>query len=249
METTQQNDELEIDLLQLLLVLRSHLLVIIVSGLLVALIALVGTKLLITPQYVSTAKIYVLNRAGEDTTVTNSDLQSSSYLTKDYIELCKTRVVTEGTIARLGLDLKHEELLNKLSIAEADDTRVISISVTDSDPYVAAQIAETVTEIASDHIQAIMEVQAVQIADKANIPTEPVSPNVKKNVVIGALIGVLVAAAVVIIMFLANDTLRSSEDVERYLGLNLLGSIPVQEDEKRGKKKKRRKTSSGNRKK
>lgn len=244
METTQQNDEYEIDLLQLLRVLRSHLFAIILSGVLVALVALIGTKLFITPQYVSTAKIYVLNKSGDNSTVTNSDLQSSSYLTKDYIELCKTRVVTEGTIARLGLELTHEELLDKMSISEADDTRVISIEVTDPDPYVAAQIAETVTEIASDHIQAIMEVQSVQIADKANIPTEPVSPRLKMNVALGAILGIVAAAVVVIIMFLANDTIRSSEDVERYLGLNLLGSIPVLEDEKRGKKNKRKSSSN-----
>lgn len=244
METTQQqNDELEIDLMQLLRVLRSHLGAIVICAVLFALLALVGTKLLITPKYISTAKIYVLNRAGETESVTTSDLQSSSYLTQDYIELCKTRTVTEGTIARLELDLTHEELLEKLSVEEADDTRVISISVTDKDPYIAAKIAETITEIASEHIQTIMQVQAVQTADKANIPTRPSNVNTKKNIVIGFLAGILLAAAVIIITFLANDTLRTSEDVEQYLGLNVLGSIPLQEEERRVKKKKNHRRS------
>lgn len=248
METKQQQDnDLEIDLMQLFRVLLSHVWTIVICAILFALLALVGTKLLITPQYVSTAKIYVLNRAGETESVTSSDLQSSSYLTQDYIELCKTRTVTEGTIARLGLDLTHEQLLSKLSVEAEDDTRVISISVTDEDPYTAAQIAETITEIASEHIQTIMQVQAVQTADRANIPTTPSNINTKKNVMIGFLVGILLAAAGIIIAFLANDTLRTPEDVEQYLGLNVLGSIPIQEEEKAAKRKKYHRRSSSKR--
>ncbi len=247
METTQQNDELEIDLLQLLIVIRSHLGAIILSGLMFALIALVCTKLFITPQYVSTAKMYVLNRSGESSTVTSSDMQTSAYLTKDYIELCKTRTVTEGAISRLNLDLTHEELLKKMSVSESNDTRVISISVEDPDPYLAAKITEAITDIASAHIQTITEVQAVHTADQANIPEKPVSPNAKKNALIGGVIGILLAGAIVVITFLMNDTLKTSEEVERYLDLHVLGSIPMKPDERKNKKSKKRKKNKSRR--
>ncbi len=249
METTQRNDELEIDLLQLFNVIRSHFLGILVCGVMFALVALVCTKLFITPQYVSTAKMYVLNRSQESSnSLTNSDLQSSAYLTKDYIELCKTRTVTENVISRLGLDLTHEELLKKMTVSETNETRVISISVEDPDPYVASQIAEAITDIASDHIQNITEVQAVHTADNANVPEKPVSPNTKRNTLIGGIIGLLVAGAAVVITFLVNDTLRTSEEVERYLDLHVLGSIPLTQSERDAKKKKKKHRSSKNRK-
>ncbi len=243
---THNNDELEIDLLQLVNVIRSHLVVIILSGLLFGLAALLITKVFITPQYVSTAELYVLNRADQNSSssVTQSDLLSSSYLTKDYIELCKTRRVTEMAVSAVGLSLTHEEMLKKLTVEEASsDTRVISVRVTDPDPYAAQKLTAAICEAASTQIQDIMDVQAVKVADPATIPEKPSSPNVKKNAAIGALLGILLAGAVVVILFLVNDTLRTPEEVERYLELHVLGSIPMsEEDNKKKKKKKKRNT-------
>ena len=154
------------------------------------------------------------------------DIQTSTSLTKDYAELIKSRTVTEGVIAQLKLDMTHEELLKKLSVDTPTDTRVVSITVTDTDPYTAAEIANAVRDIASKHIQQVMDIKAVNVVETANIPDEPSSPSVPKNGVIGGLLGILLAAAVVIIVYLTNDTVKTPEDVEKYLGLSVLGTIP-----------------------
>ena len=155
------------------------------------------------------------------------------------LELIKSRTVTEGVIAQLKLDMTHEKLLKKLSVDTPTDTRVVSITVTDTDPYTAAEIANAVRDIASKHIQQVMDIKAVNVVETANIPDEPSSPSVPKNGVIGGLLGILLAAAVVIIVYLTNDTVKTPEDVEKYLGLSVLGTIPY--SSKMGKKSKKKK--------
>ena len=220
-QTVNNNDEVEIDLGEVFHLLLSKLGVIVLSGIVFCLAAVMGTMLLITPKYESTTKIVVLSKQ-DSSTLTNQDIQTSTSLTKDYAELIKSRTVTEGVIAQLKLDMTHEKLLKKLSVDTPTDTRVVSITVTDTDPYTAAQIAK-----------------AVNVVETANIPDEPSSPSVPKNGVIGGLLGILLAAAVVIIVYLTNDTVKTPEDVEKYLGLSVLGTIPY--SSKMGKKSKKKK--------
>ena len=198
-QTVNNNDEVEIDLGEVFHLLLSKLGVIILSGIVFCLAAVMGTMLLITPKYESTTKIVVLSKQ-DSSTLTNQDIQTSTSLTKDYAELIKSRTVTEGVIAQLKLDMTHEKLLKKLSVDTPTDTRVVSITVTDTDPYTAAQIANAVRDIASKHIQQVMDIKAVNVVDTANIPDEPSSPSVPKNGVICGRRGSLLAAAVVLIV-------------------------------------------------
>ena len=111
MEQNQMNnDEIEIDLREIFSVLLSHLGIIILSGLVLGLVAIVGTKVFITPQYQSVTKMYVLAKQNNDT-LTSADMQTSTLLTKDYAEMIQSRTVTEAVIAQLGLDMTHEQLV------------------------------------------------------------------------------------------------------------------------------------------
>lgn len=122
MEQNQMNnDEIEIDLREIFSVLLSHLGIIILSGLVLGLVAIVGTKVFITPQYQSVTKMYVLAKQNNDT-LTSADMQTSTLLTKDYAEMIQSRTVTEAVIAQLGLDMTHEQLVNKISVSNTTDT-------------------------------------------------------------------------------------------------------------------------------
>lgn len=241
-QNQQRNDELEIDLWEIIRVLWSRAPVIILSGIVLALVAIVGTKLFITPQYQSTTRMYVLAKQNNDT-LTNSDLQTSTLLTNDYAELIQSRTVTEAVIAQMNLDLTHEELLAKLEVTVPADTRILTISVTDPDPYMARDLANTIRDTASEHIQQVMDVEAVNVADEANIPEQPVSPNTMRNGLIAGVLGCVIAVAVILIQYLTNDTIKTSEDVERYLQLSTLGMIPLDENEKKNSKRDIRKNT------
>lgn len=235
-QNQQRNDEIEIDLREVVAVLWKRAPVILLTGLVLALLALVGTKLFITPEYQSTTRMYVLAKQNNDT-LTNSDLQTSTLLTNDYAELIKSRTVTEAVIAEMGLDLTHEELLSKVEVTVPSDTRILTISVTDPDPYMARDLANAIRDTASEHIQTVMDVEAVNVADEANIPDTPISPSTMKNGLIAGVLGCILAMAVILVQYLTNDTIKTSEDVERYLQLSTLGMIPLDEDEKKSSKR------------
>lgn len=237
METNQQNqDEIEIDLLELLRVLWSKIGYVILAALALGLLMVLVSKVFMKPQYESTTKMYVLSKQ-DSSTVTSGDLQASSLLTKDYAELIQSRQVAETVIAQLNLDLTYEEFLKKITVTTQNDTRILSITVKDEDPYVASQMADAIRVAASDHIQNVMNTEAVNVVDEANIPDEPVSPSIKKNGLIGAIAGAFIAIVIIIIVYLTNDTIQTSEDVERYLGVSTLGMIPLAEGQKKSKKK------------
>ena len=239
-QVTNNNDEIEIDLGEVFHLVISKLGVIILSGILLGVLSIIGTMLFITPKYESTTKNMVLNKQ-DNNTLTSADMQTSTQLTKDYAELIQSRTVLEGVIAQLNLDMTYKEMLNKVSVETSSDSRIVSISVTDEDPYTASEIANAVRDMAAEHIQSVMDIEAVNVVDTANIPNEKASPSLAKNGVIGGLLGVIIAMAAVIIIYLTNDTIKVEEDVERYLGLSVLGSIPFSEKESRSKKKKSRK--------
>ena len=230
-------DEIEIDLLELLRVLWSKIGYVILAALALGLLMVLVSKVFMKPQYESTTKMYVLSKQDSSSTVTSGDLQASSLLTKDYAELIQSRQVVETVIAQLNLDLTYEEFLNKITVTTQNDTRILSITVKDEDPYVASQMADAIRVAASDHIQNVMNTEAVNVVDEANIPDEPVSPSIKKNGLIGAIAGAFIAIVIIIIVYLTNDTIQTSEDVERYLGVSTLGIIPLAEGQKKSKKK------------
>lgn len=235
---TTKNDEMEIDLMEIAGVILSKLWIIILSGITAALVFIVVTMLFITPQYESTTKMYVLSQQ-DNNTLTSSDMQTSLSLTKDYAELIKSRTVTEGVIAQLNLDMTDKQLLQKISVGTSSDTRILSITVTDEDPYQACQIANAVRDVAANHIQNVMNIDAVNIVETANIPNEKASPSLSKNAVMGGLFGVILATAIILLVYLTNDTIKSQEDVEKYLQLSVLGTIPLMEMEKKSKKQKK----------
>jgi capsular polysaccharide biosynthesis protein len=221
-----QDTELEIDLLELFRVLLSKIWIIVLSGITLGLVVIAATILFVTPQYESTTKMYVLNKQ-DSSTLTSSDLQSSLSLTKEYAVLIKSRTVTESVITQLNLDMTSKELLSKISVSSETDTRVLTITVTDEDPYEACQIANAVRDVAANHIKNVMDIDAVNVVETANIPQEKSSPSLAKNGILGGALGLFLAIAIVLIVYLSNDTVKTQEDVEKYLGLSVLGTIPL----------------------
>lgn len=222
---------------ELLSLLWNKLSVIILSGVLLALIAVVGVKLFITPQYESTTRMYVLTKQTSGA-ITNGDLQTSTMLTKDYSELVISRAVTEAVIAQMQLDMKYEQLIKKMSVNAPTDTRILSITVKDEDPYMAKKLADTIRDVASEHIQKVMDVESVNVVDEANIPENQSSPKVGVYAFIAGIIGCLIAIVIIAARFLMNDTIQTSEDIEKYLNLSMIGMIPMVEQNTKGKKKK-----------
>ena len=231
-----ENEEITIDLTELFMALWSKIHLIILAGILMAFVAFAGTKLLITPMYTSTTSMYVLTRTGDSIGVTYNDLQTGTQLTQDYMELVKSRPVLEQVIAVLNLDMTTAELSESIATENAANTRILTVSVENEDPKMAKEIADALRESVSIKITEIMEADAVNTIEEANLPTAPSSPNVMRNIAIGALLGILIAAGIIILIFILDDTIKTPDDVEHYLGLNVLTSIPIAEGAQKTKK-------------
>jgi len=238
MEKKQQNNyEIEINIGEIAALLFRNFKLIILAGVICAALAVAGTKLFITPQYQSVTKMYVLTQQ-ERELLTTSDIQTSSYLAKDYAELVKSRTVAETIISKLNLDITPEAFLNKITVYTKADTRIVTIVVTDDNPKHACELADMVRVVSAEQIKNVMDSRAVNVVDKANIPTYPVSPNVTKNGIMGAIFGVCLAAFIFLVGFFVNDTIQTADDVEKYLNLSTLGTIPMYSTEKKKKGKK-----------
>lgn len=235
----QNNNEIEIDFQEILFLLLDKIWIIGASTICIALIALIITKTAITPMYASDTKMYVLNK-NSDTNVTYSDLQVSSQLTNDYVQFVKSRTVLQKVIDNLGLDMSVSSLSGRISVTTPMNTRMLVVTVVDEDPVNAKKIADTLAKYAGEYICEKMDTEGVNVVDEGNIPTSPTSPNTLKNTMIGALAGFVFAVGVIVVRYILDDTIKSEEDVERYLGCSMLAAIPYVDslDDSIGKKKK-----------
>ncbi len=237
----KRDDIIEINLAELFAVLWARAFLIISAGLFFALAGLFLSKFVLHPVYDSTTKIYILNKE-ENQTVTYSDVQISTQLTQDYAELIKSRYVLEEVIQRLGLlDMDYEDLSGVLKVDTPSDTRIVSITARDEDPLMAMKIANCIREVASEHIANVMDIDAINVAETANVPTQKSGPSVARWTVIAGFLGAVVIAFFVILEYLLDDTIKSNDDVERYLGLSTLALVPLTTEETDKKKSKKQK--------
>lgn len=185
---------------------------------------------LLTPQYISEAKIYVLSK---ETTLTSlADLQMGTQLTQDYKELIGSRPVMQEVINTLNLDITYRQLAEKLKLENPKDTRILYLTVTDSNPYMAKAIVDEIANAASDYIGEIMEMTPPKLIEDGMVATVQTSPNVKKNAAVGGLVMLVLACGVITLSVIMNDTIRSEEDVFKYLELPVLAVVPERKDSK-----------------
>ncbi|MEW4410971.1 Wzz/FepE/Etk N-terminal domain-containing protein [Clostridium sp. AN503] len=224
-----ENDEIEIDLLELLSAFRRRFWMILLALVIGGGLAGAFSYFVLTPQYTSTAMVYILSK---ETTLTSlADLQIGSQLTKDYKIIVTSRPVLEDVAQDLGLGLTYKELKEKIKIDNPSDTRILSITAEDPDPFLAKQIADNVARTSSEYIGDIMEMVPPKLIEDGQIPVEKTSPSNTRNALLGALAAVVLVCGVITIEVIMNDTVRSEEDVTKYLGLTVLASVPAREGE------------------
>lgn len=222
---SNDNASIEINVFYLLRKLWSKKFFIIFIALIVGTIALLGSVFLVKPKYTSTTRIYVVSR-GSDSSLTNQDLQAGSYLVNDYKEVITSNEVLSSVISQENLSLSTSELSGMISVSIPTDTRVISISVEDTDAQEAADIANTIREVAAEKIKSVTKVDDVTTLEAAEVASKPSSPNVKRNALLGALVGGFLAVVSILVLEILDDRVRRPEDVEEVLGMTLLGVVP-----------------------
>lgn len=231
---TKSYEAVEIDVKELFGVLLHRLWIIVIAGIAVAACVGMVNKYLVTPIYTSITKIYVIHRQDE-TKTTYSDLQTGAQLTQDYMILVTSRPVMEKVIENLNLNMSPGELAGLIYVVNPEGTRILEISVTHNNPLMAKKIADSVAENSSEQMVNIMEMERVNIVESGNLPEYPSSPQVAKNTIFGGMAGVIAASFIIIIIHMLNDNIRTSDDIEKHLGITTLGIIPLEEETRKKK--------------
>lgn len=228
MNETEKTEEIEIDLSRLFKALWKHLVVLILAAILGAALFFTYAKFFVTPMYKASAVMYVNNSSSTgSSTVTNSDLTASQSLVDSYIVILMTKLTLEEAIEQAELPYTYEELYEMVSASSVNDTEFFSITVTSADPEEAALIANTLAVLLPNRIASVIEGTSATIADSASTPTEKSSPNVTKYTAVGLLLGLLIAAGVVIVRELTDDEIHQDGDLlQMYPDIPVLASIP-----------------------
>lgn len=230
-----ESDEETIDLLELLYALLGKWREIAAATVACALIAAIGVVLFVTPKYQASSTIYVISR--KDSAINISDLQIGTALTDDYIQVFHMWEVQEKVISNLDLPYTYSQLDGMLSVTNASNTRMLEISVTSESPQEAADIANEYAEVVRDYIAKKMATDKPSIMSTALVPTVPVSPNKTKSILLGALLGFVVSAGVIVVITLLDDTYKTTDDIKKYTGLVTMAVIPLEKsDEPKHKK-------------
>lgn len=231
-EVKQQrfNEDVEdtIDLLELARTLLSKwrwLALFTVAGML---IAGLYSFFVIKPTYTATAKLYVVSSSG-DTIVDLTDLNIGTSLTKDYQELIMSYPVLDQVISALNLDMNSDALAKLITLSNPANTRVLSITVKTTDPDLSANIANTLAGVAQEYLPETMSTVRPNVAQVARRPYQKAGPSNSKNAILGGVVGFALIAGILTVRFITDDTIRTAEDVEKWLEVPLLTSIPENE--------------------
>ena len=223
----KENKEIAIDVVQLFKILWKKKIAIILTAIVAALVAFGVSSFVLTPEYSSTTRIYVVNRnQSENAGLTNQDLQAGTYLVKDYKEIILSQDVLEKVISNLKLEQSGKGLSKKIQVTVPVDTRIVSIVVKDDQPEEASRIANALREVAAEKIIKVTRVSDVTTLEEARPALTPSSPNIRRNTLLAFLAGGAVMVILVLLLELLDDRVKRPEDVEEIMHVALLGIVP-----------------------
>ncbi|AIY06302.1 capsular polysaccharide biosynthesis protein [Planococcus sp. PAMC 21323] len=198
-------------------------------------IAGVVSFLVLTPMYQTSTQILVNQEQSEAAQLTNQNIQTDLQLINTYSVIIKSPAILDEVASQLGLDLSADQLNSKITVATAENSQVVDVTVQDEDPALAVDIANTTAKVFETEIQNLMSVDNVSILSRAVLkenPT-PVAPNPMLNMAIAAVIGLMLGVGIAFLLEYLDTTIKDQQDIEEILDIPLLGVIsPIKEEAK-----------------
>ena len=225
----RKNDELEIDLSRLFGALLKRAWIIGIVSVFCAILTLVYTVAFVSPKYDSSAKFYVNNSSldvGIDSIISASDLSASKELVQSYIVILNTRETLDAVIDYAGVDRTYREVKSMISATSVADTEIFQVVVTCEDPVEAEQIADAIAYVLPKRISSIIDGTSAKVVESAVLPAGASSPNYTKNTMLGFVLGLVIMAAIVVVLELLDVTIRAEEDISRVCRHPILASVP-----------------------
>ena len=232
MERQERNNReyYTIDVLQILKALWKHIWIVIACSLLVAAIGFSMAAFVIAPTYSSTIKLYVNNNSislgNTSFSISASELSAAQNLVRTYGEILDSRTTLERVIEKSGVDYSWKQLSSMIKFAPANETEIMEVTVTCTDPYEASDIANTIAEVLPIRISEIIDGASMEVVDSAIPDTDKVAPSVSTYTLIGFIIGAMIAVLFVTVITLLDDTIHDEEYILQNYDYPILGKVP-----------------------
>ena len=245
-----EDQEVEIDLARLFYYLLKRWKSLFVAAIIGVVVA-AGITLVQPPQYESNSTLYVLSKSTSITSV--ADLQLGSELTSDYAEIATSKPVIDTAIEKLkkkeDIKLTREEVKEMVTVSNKTDTRMLVITVTSDDPDLSYKLADALTTASVNQMASITQTDKPTIVEEPEVAEKPIDNGLYKHLAMGIVIGLVLLAGLYTVSFVMNDEIKTEQDVESFLQVSVLGTIPVDKElkalAKREKKEAKRRNKTG----
>ena len=182
---------------------------------------------MLNPVYEAKSTLIVnADKQAETQIVTGDQITVTQKLAVTYGEIIKSRIVLDDVIKNLKLENTYESLSGQITVSPVNDTQIISISVQDTNPQKARDIANEIPKVFKKEAKRITKANDIQVIDKAILPQNPIKPNKMMNMAIAAVLGAMIGLFVVFLIEYLDNKLKTPQDIEKHLGLSVLGVVP-----------------------
>ena len=231
-----------IDLKEYLAIFKKRAWILILVSFISVTMSVIQNFFLIDPLYEAHLTFMVNFNQNENAQITQSDMDYGTKLVETYKPIVQSKKVTATIKKNLNLTMSQGEIGNAISINSISGP-VMKVTVTNTNPELAAKIANEVPDVFGAELKRIAKVDGIEVIDQASIPTWPISPNKPRNIMMAFVIGIAISVFIILLLDYLDNKVKSVEDVEKYLELPVLGIVSEFESRDNKKKKKRKKTA------
>lgn len=236
--TSMDNNEIEIDLLHLVRVLWQRVWIIAIVTVLLGAMAFSYAYFFVTPQYQAKAMMYVNNSAlslgGTSFSISSSELSAAKSLLDVYVIILQSRTTMEEVLEESGLDYSYEKISGMVKASSVNSTEVFQIVATSSDPAEAELIVDTIVRVLPDRIADIVDGSSVRLVDHAVLPTQRSSPSYTKYAMIGLVLGFVLSCGAIIVLDLMDTTIRDEDYLYQRYNIPVLAVVPDAYETRKG---------------
>ncbi|MCH5320265.1 MAG: hypothetical protein J1E36_00780 [Eubacterium sp.] len=226
----EENREINIDLRKIFSMLRKKVIFIIIISLIGAVIAGCFTNFFIDPKYTANIKMHVYSNSdnflGVNGSISSSEIEASQRLVNTYLVVVSSRTFAEKVADKLDNQVTPSEIRSMMGCAQIEDTLAFQVSVTNTNAELAMNVANAIAETCPEEIVRILKVGGVEVIDYAALPTSPSSPDLKRNVMIGLILGFALSFVFFFVKELFDTSITDEKDLEREFDIPILGTIP-----------------------
>ena len=226
MNAVQERKEYSISVMEMLTLVKRHLIMILAAGLIGGFLTFTVCSLFVAPVYKASAKMIVNSRVEQSGTVTNDQITSSQKLVDTYAIIIRSQTVLNPVIENLDLPISYTKLQKMVSVSSVNGTQVMQIAVEGTDAEMVLRIVEEIVQICPATIMDALEAGSVKVIEKAYLQPEPVGPNTNLLTLLSVFLGMFAVMAVLVVRFVMDNTYKSDEDLRVDLGFPVLGVIP-----------------------